>query len=386
MKIKTLFLVFLCLLAGLLFTHTFVYADEDYEKLYDKIEEYEKKITKLQAQEKSLKNEIAYSDSQINLTLLRIQSTNIEINKKTKEIQELASDIQDLKVRIQKLTESISFQGDLLQKRLRVRYKTQEASPVVIFLGSDTLNKIVQKFEYLKVIQLQDQKLLDQMESTKASFAFQKDIFVDKKREEEELKKQIEAEKANLEIYNSNLERQKKDKQTLLKKTENDESKYQSLLAQVKSELAALQLAIDLPAGEGEEIDKGDVLGFMGNTGCSSGPHVHFGYVDNGKAKDPLPYLNEGKLKWPVDNYAITQYFGENFSFYMNNFGIPGHDALDIISTTQWSGAPVKAAKDGILYYAQDDMVYCPWLNGSLGKGAIIDHGDGERTIYWHLQ
>jgi septal ring factor EnvC (AmiA/AmiB activator) len=356
------------------------------DDLEDKIKEYEEKINKLQQRGASLEKEIEYANSQISLTELKIQQTLAQIEKKQQEIVDLANDIDDLKTRIDKLINSIDFQEEVLGERMRARYKAVENSPVLMLFGSSTLNQLIQKSEYLKVMEMQDKKLLDEMGATKNAFGIQKNLVEDKKKEEELLKSQLEAEKANLDVYKADLDRQRKDKEKLLEETENDENNYQALLAQTQSELAALQLAINLPEGDGEEVDKGDVIGLMGNTGCSSGPHLHFGYVRDGRAVDPLPYLQSGKLKWPVDNWGITQYFGENYTFYMNNFGVPGHDAVDFISTSQYSGAPIRAAKDGKVYYATDSKVYCPWLNGSLGKGAIIDHGDGERTIYWHLQ
>jgi len=356
------------------------------DSLQDIIKACEDKIQSLQGTAKTLQREIEYINSQVSLTELRIQNSISEINKKTKQIEKLSSDIDDLKVRIRRLEESISFQEEILGKRLRARYKSKETSPIIIIFGSATIDKIIQKSEYLKVMGIQDKKLLNEMNSTKQSYGFQKDLFEKKKSEEEALRVQVLREKANLEAYNSQLAQQKAERSKLLEVTKNDEQKYQALLAQVKSELAALEFANNLPAGEGEEVKEGDIIGYMGNTGCSSGPHVHFGYIKDGKARDPLPKLKSGYLKWPVKNYQITQYFGENYNFYMNNFGIPGHDALDIIDTRVWSGSPIKAVKDGMLYYAKDSEVYCPWLNNTLGNGAIIDHGNGEKTFYWHLR
>ncbi len=39
---------------------------------------------------------------------------------------------------------------------------------------------------------------------------------------------------------------------------------------------------------EGQEIMKATVLGFSGNTGSSTGPHLHFEYRVNGETRDPL--------------------------------------------------------------------------------------------------
>jgi murein DD-endopeptidase MepM/ murein hydrolase activator NlpD len=41
----------------------------------------------------------------------------------------------------------------------------------------------------------------------------------------------------------------------------------------------------------GDQVAQGDVIGYSGNTGSSTGPHVHFEIRVNGAAVDPLAYL-----------------------------------------------------------------------------------------------
>ena len=41
----------------------------------------------------------------------------------------------------------------------------------------------------------------------------------------------------------------------------------------------------------GQEVKTGDVIGFMGSTGRSTGPHVHYEIRKNGEDIDPAPYL-----------------------------------------------------------------------------------------------
>lgn len=41
----------------------------------------------------------------------------------------------------------------------------------------------------------------------------------------------------------------------------------------------------------GREVDKGDVIGLMGSTGHSTGPHIHFIVKFNGVAQNPLKYI-----------------------------------------------------------------------------------------------
>lgn len=44
-------------------------------------------------------------------------------------------------------------------------------------------------------------------------------------------------------------------------------------------------------AKEGQEVDKNTVLGLIGSTGWSTGPHLHFEVYDNGRQFNPLTIL-----------------------------------------------------------------------------------------------
>ncbi|MGE5839841.1 MAG: M23 family metallopeptidase [Deltaproteobacteria bacterium] len=51
---------------------------------------------------------------------------------------------------------------------------------------------------------------------------------------------------------------------------------------------------------KGQRVDRGDVIGFMGNSGRSTGPHLHYEIAKNGKSVNPLPYMTDWRGSPPV--------------------------------------------------------------------------------------
>ncbi|MDD4734028.1 MAG: peptidoglycan DD-metalloendopeptidase family protein [Bacilli bacterium] len=68
---------------------------------------------------------------------------------------------------------------------------------------------------------------------------------------------------------------------------------------------------------KGNSVTKGQVLGYMGNTGNSTGAHLHISIYKNGVVIDPLPFL-EGKSLYeeikPINDTIYTVKRGDTLS------------------------------------------------------------------------
>jgi len=51
----------------------------------------------------------------------------------------------------------------------------------------------------------------------------------------------------------------------------------------------------ELAVKEGDKVKSGDVIGLLGSTGQSTGPHLHFSIIKNGEYVDPISLLNKPK-------------------------------------------------------------------------------------------
>lgn len=370
--------------------------DNSKEKLDDlnkKIGELQGKITDLQNQGKTLASQIGVMDNQINLTQLRIQSTQKELNDLEKYIATASKKIDKLDISLKDITK-------VLLNRIIVTYEIGPIEPIQLFLSSNTANDFLNKSNYLKIVQEHDKKLLFETQQAKNDYENQKDIFETKK-------KRVVALKNQLEEYTAQLAVDKKNKQSLLDVTKNDEKRYQQLLANVRSEYQSIQ---GIVSGNGIEkeinkVSEGQVIAsiIQGASCNSSGAHVHFIVSKNGDTENPFSYLKSvdyencsgsscgsgngdafnpsGGWNWPIDpKIRMNQGYGATWA--TRNDPIirqiySFHNGIDIAG----SSSVVKAVQSGVLFQGS-----YTGASGCRLRYVRVRHDDGGLdTLYLHV-
>ena len=235
---------------------------------------------------------------------------------------------------------------------------------------------------------MNDRRLLLTMEEIRLNYDEQKQQKEEKQKELEALKNQLAKQKAD-------LAKQKKDKEYLLTVTQNDEKRYQDLMARAQAELEAIQAII---AGRGEEEEIGEVKEgekiatiIAGKSACSTGTHLHFEVRDGDIPRNPANYLSNtsviwdnapdgpfsfsGSWRWPIDQpIRITQGYG--YTFYarvMRYYGGNPHTGIDMVSDNR----AVYAVKDGVLY---NGSIKC---GGGYLRYVRVKHKDSNISTYY---
>jgi len=344
------------------------------------IELLQSKITDLGTQKKTLSGQIAQFNSQIQLTQLKVADAEATIVKLEKEIGALGA-------RIGYINQSVDKLGVLLKQRIVATYQQSFVSDLELILTSKDFSDLVLRVQYLKAVQENDKKLLTSLQETKSNYANQKD-------EREVKQAAIEASKRQLVALQADLDNQKAEKQAFLKATQNDEVRYQQLLAQAQAELA-------VAFGGGTEtlirdVSQGDQVGTIisGQSGCSTGTHLHFEVHKNKSIDDPNNYLSgtsysypfgesetgsinpHGSWPWPLNEpiyisqgYGMTPYAQSGF------YGGQPHYGIDMYSNS----LSVKAVQSGQLY---GGSYQCS--NGTLYYGKV-KQDDGVEVFYLHM-
>lgn len=370
---------------------------KDKTEVYERVSCYTDVVNTCANQRESMASQVVYLSTKIELTISKIESSQVKIKQLETEIVELTDKIDKLETSLTRIT-------GIFLDRVVATYKYGAVNHLDLLLNTGKFSDLLNRYKYVQTVQAHDRRLLFQLQNSKVNFQDQKTLREAKRKELDIAKVQLEKEQANLAI-------QKKEKELFLETTRNSETRYRQELAAAKREAEGIQQAASIlsTAGVAKKINKGDVIGLMGNTGFSTGAHLHFsvynlkeadlnkfnfstGYEnpfnllssrslafepnscdDVDPSKKTSKSIGNGSWDWPMANPSISQCFGHTPWSWRYQSGI--HNGVDMYDD---NNTLVKAVESGNAYTYRGGQ--------SAGNGVFIFHDNGKMTLYWHLQ
>jgi len=301
-------------------------------QLQEKIKDYQRNIDYQRRQTLSLANQIAILNNQI-------KKLEAEIELKQSQIDQTKLEIKDTENKIQEAETNILIQKSRLTNFLKKLNKLDQKNSIEIILTVNSFSDYYNHLRTLEILQNNTRESLGGLKKFKADLAVHLKELGNKKDSLENLLAELNKKKINLTARSYA-------KQSLLTESRNSESRFKSLVAQLKAEQNAINAdIIALEKKIRQKLSRGN--------------------------KSKLNALGGPDFSWPVPNRGITAYFHDPSYPFRYIFE---HPAIDIKSA---QGSPIRAAAAGYVGKVRD---------GGYGYSYImIIHGNGFATVYGHV-
>ncbi len=317
-------------------------ADNDYK---DQLNALSSKYDELEKQQKEIQNQINKAKTEKDKHLAQKKQLDNQIYGVRQQITVLSDKITLLEQGIAKKEEELQAQQlriednfDLLKKRLRVMYKTGNASVLGLVLGAEDFTEFLSRTQVTARVAQHDRELIEEMREELAQIHEVKTLI-------EADKTELEASKGQQAQKQTQLAQQLLQTQDQIQDIEALEKDYKANQAQLKKQMDEVQAEVDA------------IYSKIDSTGTYDG----------------------GIMLWPVAGYkTVTSDFGWRFG------GTDYHTGIDIARTNAAGqgiyGKPILAASDGKVVFTQTTYI----AGRGYGIYLIIDHGGGISTLYGH--
>ncbi len=323
----------------------------------------EKDIKNLKADITELNNQIAPLEKSISTLEGQIGELAVQIDGYKKDEAFLLEKIEETKNALENAQTLYDSEREKLKDTIRATYESGVFEPIngiSIFLNASSLSDFLAKADAVKSItdatkdamndfkQIAEDNTAKKNELEKSKEQLQEVIFSLEKdtNEYNESLSRLEADKDELESKKSDLQKNQKSLNSKLDKNESLQKEISKTLTALEKDRAAYRQEILKLEAELDALAQGS-----GGAGA------------------------EKEFIWPLaKKFVITSYFKD--PEYYEVFGVQ-HYALDIAGSGA-KGAEIYAAKSG-------KVTKSAYQKGGAGNYVMIDHGNNEVTVYYHM-
>ena len=314
------------------------------------IEEEKKKQEEMQKELKNTEKYLKELETLKGNTQAYIKELDVRLNQLTDNIYEIESqisvkqgEIEATKLDIEKAKEDINSRYEAMKLRIQYMYENGESSYIDMILGSQNMNELFTRAEYLSKITAYDREQLEKLQLAKEELDAKEATLIAEEAELEGLLNEAQAEQNATE----DLIAAKRDVVEGYASDINDaEAEKKNLLEDIETQKAIIAELEEIERKRREEALKNQLN---------------------------LTY-DGGKMTWPVPGYSrISSYYGTR----PDPFGSPTQEFH--------SGIDIPAPRGVNIISAYDGEVAWSYYSNSAGNWVGVDHGDGIYTVYMHM-
>ncbi len=303
------------------------------------ITDLQERMEQIEEQEIALKAKLDDQKKEQNKLTSQLRQINANLNNAQASIRSLDTEITDIEGQIAYTEMEIEnkqrdYEGRmaLFNRRLKEMYQYGDMNYISVLLQSSSLSDFLTRFEYLKYIANNDQRLLDEIQT---------------------LQKTLDEQHMSLTTMKADLETKK---QTQVQKSEElsvASAEQQKVVNAINADVNATWAMLEEMEAESKALES-EIQRLMAANGDSP-------------AEAPSKYI------WPCpSSKKITSKYGYRIHPIQKVRKL--HTGIDIGAK---KGAEIKASASGKVIMAK--------YYGGYGNCIIIDHGGGMSTLYAHM-
>lgn len=374
------------ILSILVFAFTFTTARPAFsaalDDFYKQRDYYSNQADKAKKQADQKTTEANTLQTQITSVQQDIDQIQESLTKTESDINSTQGSISSLEAEIKTEEDNLAVENEKQGKLVASWYMEGEDGLLEAVISSESLSDMMDQQQYYDSIRQQIELKVERIDQLRAELQGKKDEESIKLRNLSDLKSSQSTQKDSLENKQWAKRRLLTDTNNMIAQLKEEErqaeAKEREAISAIAQVIAARKSTWIKERGKGEKVSPGDVVGKMGSTGNSSGPHLHFEVRDpQNNTVNPRNFLGS-KYIWPTISQRVTQEYGWTDYARAGAYNGNIHTGLDIgaLEPGVW-GDPVFAAGAG-------EIVYKQWYGG-YGNCVIILHPDDYITLYGHL-
>ena len=339
------------------------------------IQQLQEEINNVQNDSNQKKHAQSILNSEASTIAEAIAMLQGQINASEARIGQLQGDINALQAQITEAQAELDRQRKTLGEIIKTLYLDGDISTLEMLASSKDLSDFIDRQQYRENVQEKVKSTLDKVTALKLELQTKRETVQATLDEQKDLADQLIAQRAEKDRVLALNESQQANLEAQLRANSGRIVELKKKQAEAEAALARALNSGSYRTSPVGPVSGGDVVGSIGNTGFSTGAHLHLEVRSGNSTVNPGPYMRHQPTNRPPT--YVSQGYGVANSWYRSGY----HTGIDYAGG---SGQPIFAIDGGQLYRGCSNEMLGT-RNNDYGYVAIVEHPTGVKSVYAHM-